>query len=76
MTLTRLTLSDLERSISRSLGLQRVVSRKAAELGHVLLLNTNRRSYMVSPIPSSQLSLSDLETSKLRCRNDVKWIHA
>ncbi len=59
---------DLERSISRSHGFQRLMSRKAVELGHILLLNTNRKSYIGSPKPSSHLTLSDLERSKLRCR--------
>ncbi len=44
ITLSHLTLSDLERSISRSLRFQRFISHKAAELGHMLLLNTNRKS--------------------------------
>ena len=61
-------LSDLERSMSRSLRFQRPISRKATELGHMLLLNTSRKSYMGSPIPPSHLTLSDLERSKLRCR--------
>ena len=40
MTLSDLTLSDLERSVSSSLRFQRLLSRKAAELAHMLLLNT------------------------------------
>ena len=37
-------LSDLERSLLRSLRFQRLISHKTAELGHMLpvLLNTNR----------------------------------
>ena len=68
MTQSHLTLSDLDRSISRSHRFQRLIFRKAAELGHMLLLNTSRKSYMGSPIPSSHLTLSDLERSKLRCQ--------
>ncbi len=40
MTPSHLTLSDLERPISKSLRFQRLISRKAADLGHILLLNT------------------------------------
>ncbi len=37
---------ELERSLSRSLeGCRRLISRKGAELGHVLLLDTNRKSH-------------------------------
>ncbi len=46
VALSHLTLSDLERSISRSLRYhQRLISRKAAELGRMLLLNINRTSH-------------------------------
>ncbi len=48
-----LDFSDLERSMSRSLRFQRLISRKGAELGHVLLLNTSSRSRMVSPTAQS-----------------------
>ena len=68
MTLSYLTLSDLERSISRLFRFQRLISRKAAELGYMLILNTNRKSYIGSPKSSSHLTLSDLERSKSRCR--------
>ncbi len=51
MTLSHLILSDLERSISRSLRYQRLISRKAAALGNMLLLDTNRKSYMGSSKP-------------------------
>ena len=33
-------LRELERSLARSLRFQRLISRKGAELGHVLLLDT------------------------------------
>ena len=59
-------LSDIERSISRSLRFWRLISRKGAQLGHVLLLNANRKSYMGggrSPRAASHLTLSDLERS-------------
>ena len=63
-TISHLILGDLERSISSSLRFQRlIISRKGAELGHMLLLNTNRKSYVGSPIPPSHLILSDLECS-------------
>ncbi len=68
MTLSHLTLSDLESSMSRSIRFQRLISRKAVELYHKLILNINRKSYMGSPMPLSYLTLSDIERSKLRCR--------
>ncbi len=50
MTPSHLTLSDLERSKSRSLRFQRLISRKGAELGPMLLLTINRNPYMVGPM--------------------------
>ncbi len=41
--------SDLETSMPSSLRFRRLISRKCAELGHVLLLNTNRKSDIGSP---------------------------
>ena len=41
MTPSHLTLRDLERSKSRSLRFRSLISRKGAELGHMLLLNIN-----------------------------------
>ncbi len=63
MTLSHL--SDLKRSISKSLSFQKLISRKSDALGHMLPLNTNRKSYMVSPKPPSYLTLSNLDRSKL-----------
>ncbi len=63
-----MTLSELERSVSRSNRFQRLISTKAADLGRILLLNTNRKSYTGSPTLSSRVTLSDLERSELRCR--------
>ena len=59
-----LTLSDLERSKSRSLGFQDLISRKGAELSPILLLTINRKAYMASLITSSLWTLGDLERSK------------
>ncbi len=66
MTLSHWTLSDLERSNSRSFTFQSFISCKGAELGHMLLLNINRKAYKESPMPSSHLTLSDLERSNSR----------
>ena len=55
------TLGDLERSKSKSLRFQSLISRKGAELGPMLLLTINRKPYMASPMTSSILTLSDLE---------------
>ena len=60
----------------------RLVSRKGFQLGHVLLLNTNRKSHMSSTAPS-HLTLSDFERSmsrslrfwKPRSRNGPKIGH-
>ncbi len=43
-----LALSNLKRSKSMSLRFRRLTSRKGAELGRMLLLNTNKKSYMTS----------------------------
>ena len=56
-------LGDLERSMSRSLRFRRLIFRKGSELGHVLLENTNRKSYMWSPIALSHFPLNGLERS-------------
>ncbi len=61
-----LTLSGFERSKSRSLGFQGLISRKGAELGPILLLTINRKPYMASLLTPSLLTLSDLERSKSR----------
>ena len=58
--------SDLERSVSRSFRFRKLISRKGAELGHVLLLDTNRKSHMESPTAPSHLTLSDLVRSRSR----------
>ena len=46
MTLLQLTFSDLKKSNSRSLRFLSLISCKGAELDHMLLLKTNRKSYM------------------------------
>ncbi len=63
MTPSHLTLSALERLKSRSLGFRTLISCKGAELGHMLLLNINRKAYMGTPMTLSHLTLSDLERS-------------
>ncbi len=50
LTRSHLTVSDLERSKSRSLRLRSITSRKGAELGYMLLLNSSRKAYMGSPL--------------------------
>ncbi len=61
VTLSHLTLGDLERSISRSFRFRNLISRKGSELGHMLLLNINRKAYMGSQMTLSHLTLSDLK---------------
>ncbi len=55
---------ELERSLSRSLGFQRLISRKGTELGHVLLLDANGKSHMESPIAPSNFTLGNLVRSQ------------
>ncbi len=63
MTLSHLTLSDLERSKPRSLGVQSLISRIGTKLRPILLLRINRKPYMGNPMAPTHLTLSDLETS-------------
>ena len=63
---SHLTSGNLERSKSRSLRFQSLISRKGAKLGPVLLLNINRKRYMGSPMAPSHLTLNDLKRSKSR----------
>ncbi len=64
MTSSLFDLERLERSKSRSLRFQSLISRKGAELGPMLVLTINRKPYMVSPMVLSNLTLTDLEWSK------------
>ncbi len=45
-----LTLSDHERSMSRSLWFQSLISHNGGELDTILLLNINRKAYIGSPM--------------------------
>ncbi len=58
-----LNLSDLERSKSESL----IVYHKGAELGYMLLWNTNRKSYIKSPSQTepSRFTLCNIESTNL-----------
>ncbi len=60
----RFDFSDLERAMPSLLTFQRLMSRKVAELGHVLLLKTNRKSHTGNPTEPSHLNLSYLERLK------------
>ncbi len=57
MVPSHLTLSDLERSKSRSLRFQSLIFWKGAELGPMLLLTINRKPYMGSPMAPSHFNL-------------------
>ncbi len=61
-------INDLERSMS--LRFRR--SRKGAELDHVLLLNTSRKSHMGSPAAPSHLTLSDHSKVKFKVTQTLK----
>ncbi len=50
ITLSHLTLGDLERSKSKSLRFQSLISCKGAELGRMLPLNINRKAFIESPL--------------------------
>ena len=63
---SHLTLSDLERSKSRSLGFQSFISRTGGHLSHMLQLNINRKLYMGSPTALLDFTLSDLAWSNSR----------
>ncbi len=63
-------LSDLERSMSRSFRFSKLISYKGTELGHMLLLNINRKPYMGSPMTLSHLTLR----GQYRGRSDIKGV--
>ena len=50
MTLSHMTLSDIERSSSRSLRFRSVTSRKGAELDNMLLLFIDGKGHTDSPM--------------------------
>ena len=54
-------LSDLDSSVSRSPIFQSLISYKEAELGHMLLLNINRKECMESPLVQLHLTFLDLK---------------
>ena len=60
MTLSHLTLSDLERLKSRSLTFRIIISRKGAKLAHMLLLYI-RKACMGSPVVRLLLTLVTLK---------------
>ncbi len=68
MTVSNLTLSDLERSksrsMSKSLTFPSLIFRKGAQLGPMLLLIINRKPCMGSTMTASHLTLNDLEKSR------------
>ncbi len=66
-----------ERSMSKSLRFRRLISCKGAKVGHVLLLNTNRKSHIVSPNSIITLGLEcpcALERSKSRSSDSWRLI--
>ena len=63
---SHLTSNDLERSKSRLLRFQSLISQTGAKLGPMLLLNFIRKQYMGSPMAPSHRTLSDLEMSNSR----------
>ncbi len=80
MAPSRLTLSDLERSKSISLGFQSLISQKGAELGHKSILNIDTKPYIGSQMARPHFMLSDLETSNpwslyLSGRRFARYVH-
>ena len=61
-----LTMSDLERSYSRSTYFRVLISLKRTELAHILPLYTIRKPYMSSSMALLHLTLGDLERPKSR----------
>ncbi len=59
------TLSDLERTMSRSLRILKLIYREGAELEHMLTLKNNRKAYMWRTLVRIHLIL---ETLKGQCR--------
>ncbi len=57
---SHLTLRDLERAKSRSFRFRSIISRKGAELSHMLLLSVNWKPYMGSPLMRLHLTLVPL----------------
>ncbi len=74
ITSSHLTLSDPERSNSRSLIFRSLISCKGAELGHMLLLNTNRKAYMGSQMTLSHLTMSDLK-GQIQSHSDFEALY-
>ena len=75
MTLTRLTLSDLESSKSKSLKFRSVISRKGAELGPTLQLIINRKAYVGSPFVRLHLTLVTLKGQCQSYNSDVESLY-
>ncbi len=74
MTPSHLTLSDLERSKSRSLRFRSILTHKGAELGHILLLNINRKAYMGSALAQLHLTLVTLK-GQCKFHSDFKSLY-
>ncbi len=58
--------NDLERSMSRSLRFGRLIFRKGADSGHVLLIKHQEEWHMGSLSAPSHLTLSELESLNSR----------
>ncbi len=74
VTLSHLSLSDLERSNTRSLRFRSLISCIGAELGHMLVLNINRKASTGSPMTLSHLTLGDLEI-QIQGHSDFKALY-
>ncbi len=72
LALSHLTLNDFEWAKSRSLRFRSIISRKGAELGHMLLLNINRKAYMGSPLVRLHLTLLTLK-GQCQCYSDYEY---
>ena len=70
MALSHLTLSDLERSKSRSFKFCSIISRKGAKLGHMLQLIINRKEYIGSLMVCLHFTLATL---KDQCQGHSDW---
>ena len=59
-----LSLGGLKRPKSRPLRFRKLIYRKGADLGHMLLQSTIMKSYMGNTLASLDLTFSDIEKSK------------
>ncbi len=63
-TMITFDLSGIESRMPKSLRFLKAYIPKGAKIGHMLLLNSNRKTYIGDPMTLSHLTLNDIERSK------------